>query len=86
MDLSAVPIGDPVTLPPVSIPVLVWAVVSAVAALVAALVPQDKLPPALRRLLDVLGSNWGAAANAPTKPPEPPHASNLAPPRLPRQS
>lgn len=63
MDVQAVPV------PIESIPVLVLAVVSAVAALISALVPANRMPPVLRKLLDLLASNWGHAANVPPAAP-----------------
>lgn len=56
---------EPVPVPLEAIPVLVWGVLSSVAALVAALIPAKKMPPVLRKILDLLASNWGHATNAP---------------------
>lgn len=63
--LMATDPGAAVGVPAEAIPVLAWAVISSVAALLAALIPAKKMPPVLRAILDLLGSNWGAAKNAP---------------------
>lgn len=85
MDLSLVP-TEPVTLPVESVPVLVLAVLSAISALVTALVPPQKMPRAVRIVLDLIAGNWGHASNAPPAAPAPPQAANVVPPKLPRSS
>lgn len=69
MDPSAVASLDPVSVPVEGVVVAVLAVVSAVAGLVRAVVPPKKMPPALGRILDLLGSNWGHAQNVPPSGP-----------------